>query len=452
MSERVKVEAKKPEVKRDNVNSQMQGSGYTRSMDAGVERILYLQRTVGNQAVSRLMRSRALQAKLRIGQPGDVYEQEADRVADAVMRMPEPGVQRQEEPEEEEETLQIKPLVDQITPLIQRQVEEEEEEEILQAKSTEDATPEVSNDLESQINAIKGGGRPLAESERDYFEPWFGADFSQVRVHTDTQADESARAVNARAFTVGQDVVFDAGEYSPENLAGKRLLTHELAHVVQHLKKPHIPTVQRWPRDVLGERILTTQQRRRFKWPILEAAIDRYAGQYTVPANFLRGIIHFETLERGSLETIVEPIKIKCRDWSVSLGPGDVQVRRAADVLYPGRDWLQNPLTPQEFNHIVRQLGTPDDHARILAITMQDNFRHYGRKPGKTSADRWRFAIARHKTGHIPVGVAQVRARKQAKNINSWSDVSQYMDEGTVQFVNNASGYTDARLRRNPYD
>jgi hypothetical protein len=63
--------------------------------------------------------------------------------------------------------------------------------------SMEDATPEVSNDLESQITAIKGGGRPLAESERSFFEPRFGYDFSQVRVHTDGKAAKSARAVNA---------------------------------------------------------------------------------------------------------------------------------------------------------------------------------------------------------------------------------------------------------------
>jgi hypothetical protein len=75
------------------------------------------------------------------------------------MRMPEMGIQRQVEPEEEEEEiLQTKPLVDQITPLVQRQVEEEEEEEMLQAKNREDATSEVTNGLESQINAIKGGG------------------------------------------------------------------------------------------------------------------------------------------------------------------------------------------------------------------------------------------------------------------------------------------------------
>ena len=92
MGERVKVEAKKSEIKRENVKSQMQGSRNSQSMDTGVERILYLQRTAGNQAESRLMRSGTLQAKLRIGQPGDKYEQEADQVTDAVMRMPEPQV------------------------------------------------------------------------------------------------------------------------------------------------------------------------------------------------------------------------------------------------------------------------------------------------------------------------------------------------------------------------
>ena len=215
MGERVGQIAKVAEVKQSNSNSRVRRTGRLQSMDTPADRILFLQRTVGNQAVQRLIRSGVLQAKLRIGQPGDIYEQEADRGADAVMRMPEPGMQRQIEPEEEEEeeTLQAKPLAEEITPLVQRQVEpeeEEEEEEMLQAQSREDATSEVPNDLESQINAIRGG-QPLAESERAYFEPRFGADFSQVRLHTDSQAAESARAVNARAFTVGQDVMFGAG-------------------------------------------------------------------------------------------------------------------------------------------------------------------------------------------------------------------------------------------------
>ncbi|MBC2702900.1 MAG: DUF4157 domain-containing protein [ANME-2 cluster archaeon] len=233
MGEISSIFAKRSEANKNNSDLQTRRINRSGSKASSVDRILYLQRTIGNQAVSRLIRSKALQAKLRIGQPGDVYEQEADRVADEVMRMPEPGVQRQVEPEEEEEEiLQAKPLVDQITPLVQRQVEEEEEE-MLQPKSREDITSEVSNDLDSQINAIKGGGRPLAESERAYFEPRFGADFSRVRVHTDTRATDSAQAVNARAYTVGQDVVFGTGQYVPETTSGQRLLAHELTHVIQ---------------------------------------------------------------------------------------------------------------------------------------------------------------------------------------------------------------------------
>ena len=193
--------------------------------------LLALQRTHGNRYTQRVVAG--IQEKLKVGQPEGVYEQEADRVADEVMRMPEPGVQRQVEVEEEEEILQTKPLVDQITPLVQRQVEEEEEEEMLQTKSREDATSEVSNDLESQINTIKGSGRPLAESERSFFEPRFGADFSQVRVHTDAQATKSARAVNARAFTVGSDVAFGTGQYASGTHAGNHLLAHELTHIIQ---------------------------------------------------------------------------------------------------------------------------------------------------------------------------------------------------------------------------
>ena len=207
MEERVGQIAKVPEVKQSNSNSRVRRTEHLWSMDTPAERILFLQRTVGNQAVSRLMKSGALQAKLRIRQPGDVYEQEADRVADAVMRMPEPGVQRQvepeeeeeetlqskplagqitplvqvqrqEEPEEEEEMLQAKPPVGQITPLVQRQVEPEEEEEELQAKATSGRISEANPNLESRIQSLKGGGQPLSENDRAYFKPRFGHDFS----------------------------------------------------------------------------------------------------------------------------------------------------------------------------------------------------------------------------------------------------------------------------------
>lgn len=216
--------------------------------------LLRLQQTVGNQAVGRLT-----QTKLKVGQPGDQCEQEADRVADAVMRIPEPQVQRQVD-DEEEEQLQTKPLAAQITPVAQRQVtgEEEEEEpvraklqateppviqrqeaaaeeeeEALQTKTVSGGTANVMSGMGSHISDIGGDGQPLPGSVRAFFEPRFGFDFSQVRVHTGADASMSARAVNAQAYTLGRDIVFGSRRYAPETTAGKRLLAHELIHVVQ---------------------------------------------------------------------------------------------------------------------------------------------------------------------------------------------------------------------------
>ncbi len=112
-------------VQRKCPNSCKQNPGFN-SSGSSADRILRLQKTAGNQAVQRLIKSGALQAKLKIGQPNDIYEQEADRVAEQVMSMPEPMVRRQSEEEKEEEVpIQAKPIAEQITPLVQRQVEEE---------------------------------------------------------------------------------------------------------------------------------------------------------------------------------------------------------------------------------------------------------------------------------------------------------------------------------------
>jgi len=210
----------------DSIATQLSSMHTTKRAPA----LLALQQTHGNRYVQRVVTG--IQAKLVVGQPGDIYEQEADRVADEVMRMPEPGVQRQPEEEEEEELIQSIPLAKQITPLVQRQIEEEEEE-LLQTKKVSGKTSEVVPDLESRINSLRGGGRPLSKSERTYFEQRFGYDVSQVRVHTDAQAAESARGVNAKVYTQGQDVVFGAGQYTANTEDRKRLLAHELTHVVQ---------------------------------------------------------------------------------------------------------------------------------------------------------------------------------------------------------------------------
>jgi hypothetical protein len=87
--------------------------------------------------------------------------------------------------------------------------------------------------VESSVESLRGGSQPLPESVRAFFEPRFGFDFRRVRIHTDAKAAESARAINARAFTFSRDIAFGDGQYAPDTDDGRRLLAHELAHVVQ---------------------------------------------------------------------------------------------------------------------------------------------------------------------------------------------------------------------------
>jgi hypothetical protein len=175
----------------------------------------------------------ALQAQLTINQPGDRYEQEADHVAAQVMRMPEPGVQRKCAACEEEEGVQRKCAACEEEELVQRQPLEEEEEELQMKEAGPAPAPTPATAPPAVQSALRAPGRPLDAGTRAYMEPRFGADFSGVRVHTDAQAAESAQAINAQAYTVGRDVVFGAGQYAPGTGAGKQLIAHELAHVVQ---------------------------------------------------------------------------------------------------------------------------------------------------------------------------------------------------------------------------
>jgi len=101
---------------------------------------------------------------------------------------------------------------------------------VLQRKPAPSANDDTRLDMGVALRTSEQGGEPLPKAVRDFFEPCFGYDFSRVRVHTD---DPAARAVQARAYTLGQNIVFARGEYVPGTAEGKRLLAHELAHVVQ---------------------------------------------------------------------------------------------------------------------------------------------------------------------------------------------------------------------------
>ncbi|MBU3967815.1 MAG: DUF4157 domain-containing protein [Euryarchaeota archaeon] len=236
MSEAIRTAVKAPEIKKENQGLQVQKDNFYQPLSSPVEQILFLQRTVGNHAVQRIMKSGAMQAKLRIGAPGDVYEQEADRVADAVMRMPEPNA------------VSGKTSDNPVQPACPKCSDRRlpEEQDILQLEEVPGSTLEIKQGMETDINAIRSGGQPLPESARVFFEPRFGLDFSGVRVHTDAKAADAARAVNARAFTVGRDVVFGKGEYAPMTETGKTLMAHELTHAVQQRSAPLLDNIQRF--------------------------------------------------------------------------------------------------------------------------------------------------------------------------------------------------------------
>lgn len=168
-----------------------------------------------------------MQAKLAISQPGDPSEQEADRVADQVMRIPEPTVQR---------TCAGCEIGSAPCPTY-----ETEQGFMLHRKVDAASGPSASSDATGLI-AHLGPGQPLDPGTRAFFEPRFGQDFSSVRVHTDTQAAESAQFIHAQAYALGQDVVFGEGQYTPETAYGQRLLAHELTHVVQQSDSPPLQT------------------------------------------------------------------------------------------------------------------------------------------------------------------------------------------------------------------
>ncbi|MCG8419787.1 MAG: DUF4157 domain-containing protein [Proteobacteria bacterium] len=207
-----------------------------------------------------------VQTKLQVSEPGDEYEREADQVADAVMRMPAPPPQEGDGDGGEEEL--VEPAMS--SPGIMRMCEECDEERELNA-TTENAimaqaapgrahTPSAAAD--AAIQELQGRGQPLPASERAFFEPRFGVDFGHVRVHADARGDRAARSMNARAFTMGSDVVFRTGEYGPGNKGGRELLAHELTHVVQQngglTRRGREPGPGRsTPNTRTGERLLT---------------------------------------------------------------------------------------------------------------------------------------------------------------------------------------------------
>lgn len=212
-----------------------------------VDSILDLQRTIGNQAVQRLLQANsvnvergstttttksarfyshvgripgrtasavAIQAKLAIDTPGDIYEQEADAAAEWIMATP-----------------------------VSHSVQRPTRGKTVQGKTTADVGVESTYPIVD--GAVRSAGGPLDAATRAFMEPHFGRDFSGITIHSSSEAAGTARALQAHAFTVGSHIVFGAGQYAPQSDSGRKLIAHELTHVLQ--QESAQPLLQRKP-------------------------------------------------------------------------------------------------------------------------------------------------------------------------------------------------------------
>lgn len=176
--------------------------------------------TVKNKAVPQ-----QVQTKLQVNEPGDVYEQEADAMANRVMRMADGNAGSP-----------TKPVTGLIGRSVQRKCahcEEEEKRQVMRKTESGTGGMAVSSSFSSSLQATKGSGTPLPSATRSFMEHAFSTDFSEVKIHTGSQAAEMNQGINARAFTHGSDIYFNSGEYSSNTAEGKKLLAHELTHVLQ---------------------------------------------------------------------------------------------------------------------------------------------------------------------------------------------------------------------------
>ncbi len=198
-----------------------------RARSAGAVRSIARKPGDARRQVRQALGNLPVQPSLSVSQPEDAWEREAERVAEELVPDPGSAIPISGSP----------PNIRGLPP-----------------SNTDPGRDDNEDALTQRIRALSSRGRPLPETLQQDMEQRFGTDFRDVRIHTDTEAADLATRIAARAFTWRNHVVFGPGAWQPETLAGRRLLAHELTHVVQQ-RGGSAPAVQRWYVPLLSEAV-----------------------------------------------------------------------------------------------------------------------------------------------------------------------------------------------------
>ncbi|MCB9286265.1 MAG: DUF4157 domain-containing protein, partial [Lewinellaceae bacterium] len=298
----------------------------------------------------------AVLPRLKADPDNDAYEQEADQVAENIVEStsaapenaapaaPTPVIQRQEaEPEEREE----------------------EEEETRQAKAQPGKVIDINGKNLPHIRQLQGKGQQLPNELQAFFQPHFGIDLSQVRIHYDSGANAAAKAINARAFTVGRDVVFDAGQFNPHDRESRKLLAHELAHVAQQ------------SRSGFGEAGVLPVQRKGGTWGGFWRNIGRaiwsiFGDEKAFDDKEIEDYLDY--LKKGEIEDDYisdDKARAVVRRWQA----GKLELTRPLKVLLI-REMFSGPTLNADENAILDILnGSPGERTYLLNKIKPDEFR-----------------------------------------------------------------------------
>jgi hypothetical protein len=348
------------------------------------DRNQYLQRSIGNEVMQRLMTSETIQTKLTISQPNDFCEQEADRVADEVMRMPELNVKTKSNQvsmenmrDENEGSIKLNPFS--IKSIAQRQEIEEKEGKNIRMKMDSAQPSVVSNHFEQSFHNARNNGQPLDSATRTFFEPRFGVGFGDVRVHTNEESSNTASAINAQAYTIGKNIMFDTGRYAPATSEGRRLIAHELVHVVQNrttANQTANPILRRTVEED-ASRIESLLSYGVFDWAITEAeAIEALEILDNLPSNMQAAVLR--RIDIGRLREHLPSTHTPILDTIITQAGGqptaDVSsiVTRVQDLLsYGVFDWAITDAEATEAFNLLLSLAPEEQRRVVLVINYQ---------------------------------------------------------------------------------